>query len=105
MSRLTPASARGEAMGLHNSSLTVGVALGGPLAGLAADTLSPPWGFVAVGGVGALIALLVLPTQLGPPRPDAAPVPTQCDRPPRSPPPPRPSAAQAGPAGAVPTAR
>lgn len=64
VSRLTPASARGEAMGLHNSSLTVGVALGGPLAGLAADTLSPPWGFAAVGSVGALIALLVLPTEL-----------------------------------------
>jgi predicted MFS family arabinose efflux permease len=64
VSRLTPATARGEAMGLHNSSLTVGVALGGPLAGLAADTLSPPWGFAAVGGAGALIALLVLPTQL-----------------------------------------
>ena len=64
VSRMTPAAARGEAMGLHNSSLTVGVALGGPLAGLAADTLSPPWGFVAVGGAGALIALAVLPLEL-----------------------------------------
>jgi MFS family permease len=64
VSRMTPASARGEAMGLHNSSLTVGVALGGPLAGLAADTWSPAWGFVAVGGLGTLIALAVLPTEL-----------------------------------------
>ncbi|MFF5084204.1 MFS transporter [Actinoplanes sp. NPDC000266] len=64
VSRMTPAAARGEAMGLHNSALTVGVALGGPLAGLAADTLSPPWGFVAVGGLGVLIALLVLPAEL-----------------------------------------
>ncbi|MFI6073614.1 MFS transporter [Actinoplanes sp. NPDC051343] len=64
VSRMTPAGARGEAMGLHNSSLTVGVALGGPLAGLAADHLSPPWGFVAVGGAGALIALAVLPIEL-----------------------------------------
>jgi hypothetical protein len=64
VSRMTPAAARGEAMGLHNSSLTVGVALGGPLAGLAADTLSPAWGFVAVGGVGTLIALAVLPAEL-----------------------------------------
>jgi MFS family permease len=64
VSRLTPAAARGEAMGLHNSSLTVGVALGGPLAGVAADTLSPAWGFVAVGGVGVLIALAVLPAEL-----------------------------------------
>jgi predicted MFS family arabinose efflux permease len=63
-SRMTPAAARGEAMGLHNSSLTVGVALGGPLAGLAVDTLSPSWGFVAVGGVGTLIALAVIPAEL-----------------------------------------
>jgi predicted MFS family arabinose efflux permease len=64
VSRMTPASARGEAMGLHNSSLTVGVALGGPLAGLAADTISPAWGFIAVGGVGTLIALAVIPAEL-----------------------------------------
>ena len=51
-------------MGLHYSSLTVGVALGGPLAGLAADTISPAWGFVAVGGVGTLIALAVIPAEL-----------------------------------------
>jgi len=64
ISRMIPAAARGEAMGLHNSALTVGVALGGPLAGVAADTLSPSWGFVTVGGAGVLIALLVLPTEL-----------------------------------------
>ena len=64
VSRMTPAAARGEAMGLHNSSLTVGVAMGGPLAGLAADNLAPAWGFVTVGGVGTLIALAVLPAEL-----------------------------------------
>src|SRR4051794_12128560 len=64
VSRLTPASARGEAMGLHNSSLTVGVALGGPLAGLAADKIAPLWGFVTVGGIGLLIALAVLPAEI-----------------------------------------
>ncbi|HEX5199942.1 MAG TPA: MFS transporter [Actinoplanes sp.] len=64
VSRMTPAAARGEAMGLHNSSLTVGVALGGPLAGLAADTIAPAWGFIAVGGVGTLIALAVIPAEL-----------------------------------------
>ncbi len=64
ISRMIPAAARGEAMGLHNSSLTVGVALGGPLAGVAADTYSPQWGFAAVGGVGVLIALLTLPAEL-----------------------------------------
>ena len=64
VSRMTPASARGEAMGLHNSALTVGVAAGAPLAGLVMDWQSPPWGFVAVGGVGVLVALLVLPAEL-----------------------------------------
>jgi predicted MFS family arabinose efflux permease len=64
VSRLTPASARGEAMGLHNSSLTVGVALGAPLAGVVMDALSPAWGFAAVGGVGLLVAIAVLPAEL-----------------------------------------
>ncbi|RSM75184.1 MFS transporter [Actinoplanes sp. ATCC 53533] len=64
VSRLTPASARGEAMGLHNSSLTVGVALGAPLAGVVMDTWSPAWGFTAVGGVGLVVAALALPAEL-----------------------------------------
>ncbi|MEU4158149.1 MFS transporter [Actinoplanes sp. NPDC026670] len=64
ISRLIPAGARGEAMGLHNSALTVGVACGAPLAGLAIDHWGPAWGFVAVGAVGVLVALLVLPTEI-----------------------------------------
>jgi predicted MFS family arabinose efflux permease len=64
VSRMTPAAARGEAMGLHNSALTVGVALGAPLAGVVMDWQSPPWGFATVGGVGVLVALLVLPAEL-----------------------------------------
>jgi predicted MFS family arabinose efflux permease len=64
VSRMIPAAARGEAMGWHNSALTVGVALGAPLAGMVMDWQSPPWGFAAVGGVGVLVALLVLPIEL-----------------------------------------
>jgi predicted MFS family arabinose efflux permease len=64
ISRMIPAAARGEAMGLHNSALTVGVALGGPLAGLAIDQKGGAWGFVAVGAVGVLVALVVLPMEL-----------------------------------------
>ncbi|BBH66313.1 MFS transporter [Actinoplanes sp. OR16] len=64
ISRMIPAAARGEAMGLHNSALTVGVALGGPLAGLAIDTKGAAWGFAAVGAVGVMVALAVLPTEL-----------------------------------------
>jgi MFS family permease len=51
-------------MGLHNSSLTVGVALGAPLAGVVMDTWSPAWGFAAVGGVGLVVAALALPAEL-----------------------------------------
>lgn len=61
VSRLAPASARGEAMGLHNSSLTVGVALGAPLTGAVMDATSPSWGFAAAGGFSGVIALAVLP--------------------------------------------
>ncbi|HET6530655.1 MAG TPA: MFS transporter, partial [Actinoplanes sp.] len=64
VSRMIPAAARGEAMGWHNSSLTVGVALGAPLAGAVMDWQSPPWGFATVGAVGVLVALLVLPAEL-----------------------------------------
>ena len=51
-------------MGLHNSSLTVGVALGAPLAGVVMDTFTPAWGFAAVGGVGLAVAVLVFPIEL-----------------------------------------
>jgi predicted MFS family arabinose efflux permease len=64
ISRMIPAGARGEAMGMHNSALTVGVACGAPLAGLAIDHWGPAWGFVAVGAVGVLVALIVLPIEL-----------------------------------------
>jgi predicted MFS family arabinose efflux permease len=61
VSRMAPPSVRGEAMGLHNSSLTVGVALGAPITGAVMDASSPAWGFVAAGGISGLIALAVLP--------------------------------------------
>ncbi|WP_208641405.1 MFS transporter [Micromonospora arborensis] len=63
VSRLVPASVRGEVMGLHGSAMVVGVALGAPLAGAVIDATAPAWGFAATGLLGALIALAVLPTQ------------------------------------------
>lgn len=60
VSRLVPASVRGEAMGLHNSAITVGIALGAPLAGVVIDASTPAWGFVATGLLGAAVALPVL---------------------------------------------
>jgi MFS family permease len=60
VSRLVPAAVRGEAMGLHASAITTGVALGAPLAGAVADRFAPGLSFVAVGVTGAAIALLGL---------------------------------------------
>jgi MFS family permease len=61
VSRLVPAGARGEAMGWHGSALTVGLAIGAPMAGAAIDAGSPAWGFAAVGAAGALVTVLLLP--------------------------------------------
>ena len=57
VSRLVPAQARGEAMGLYGSAMTIGMALGAPLAGAVADRAGAGWSFVAVGTVGVLLAL------------------------------------------------
>ncbi|KRE43302.1 MFS transporter [Knoellia sp. Soil729] len=57
-SRIVPASARGEAMGWHGSSLTLGGAMGAPFAGLAIDEVGAGGGFVAPAAIGLLVALL-----------------------------------------------
>jgi len=57
-SRIVPASARGEAMGWHGSSLTLGGAMGAPFAGLAIDEAGAGGGFVAPAALGLLVALL-----------------------------------------------
>ncbi|RKN49677.1 MFS transporter [Micromonospora endolithica] len=64
VSRLAPAGVRGEAMGMHGSAVTVGIAVGAPLAGAVIDRTAPLWGFVVPGAVGLAIALAVLPTEL-----------------------------------------
>jgi MFS family permease len=60
VSRLVPERARGEAMGWHGSSLTIGSALGAPLSGAAIDAVAPWAGFTAVGSVGGALAGLGL---------------------------------------------
>ncbi|MBE1487440.1 MFS transporter [Plantactinospora soyae] len=64
VSQLVPASVRGEAMGLQNSAITVGLALGAPLAGAVIDASAPAWGFAATGTIGALIGLAFLAAEL-----------------------------------------
>ncbi|MEU8110068.1 MFS transporter [Nonomuraea muscovyensis] len=57
VSRLTPASVRGEATGLQSSALSAGFALGSPLVGVAIDASVPAGGFAAAGLAGILAAL------------------------------------------------
>lgn len=61
VSRLVPASVRGEAMGLHSSALTLGAALGAPVVGVVVDHLGPGGGFAAAGVGGLLVAVLAWP--------------------------------------------
>lgn len=61
VSRLAPSSVRGEAMGMHGSAVTLGVAVGGPLVGWTVDNVGVEWGFTAAGG-GALIAAAIAAT-------------------------------------------
>jgi predicted MFS family arabinose efflux permease len=64
ISRLVPAAVRGEAMGIHSSALTAGMALGAPLAGTVVDRLGPSMGFVAAGAVGGVVALVAIAVSL-----------------------------------------
>ncbi|GAA2622403.1 MFS transporter [Dactylosporangium fulvum] len=113
VSRLVPPSARGEAMGWHGSSLTVGMAIGSPLAGWAIDHGSPAWGFASVALVSLAVTALLLtfrhldrqpqtPTQFQDPthshEPAKAQDPTQFHEPVHSH---EPAQAQAAPAGAA----
>ena len=68
--RVTPASVRGAVMGSHASALTVGNALGAPLAGVVIDRGSPGGGFAGVGLAGLLVAVVAL---WAPARRDARP--------------------------------
>jgi MFS family permease len=60
ITRVAPPSKRGRALGIHTSALTLGNAAGAPLAGAAVDRWSPAAGFVTVGGLGCVLALVAL---------------------------------------------
>lgn len=59
LSRVVPATARGEAMGWHGSAMTTGSAFGSPIAGVAIDHWGAGGGFVAVALIGLVVAAAV----------------------------------------------
>jgi predicted MFS family arabinose efflux permease len=73
VSRLVPERVRGQAMGWHGSSMTIGMAVGAPLSGASIDTFGPWAGFAAVGAVGAVMALIGLAVQRAAGHRDEAP--------------------------------
>jgi predicted MFS family arabinose efflux permease len=60
VARLTPSAVRGEAMGLHSSSLTLGAALGSPVIGTIVDHLGPSGGFLGAGLGGIAVSAAVI---------------------------------------------
>lgn len=61
VSQWVPGSARGEAMGLHGTALTLGLALSGPLTGWVIDAHGTSWAFVLAGAVGLVLAVVAVP--------------------------------------------
>ncbi|WP_285726389.1 MFS transporter [Psychromicrobium xiongbiense] len=60
---LVPEERRGEAMGWYGSSLTLGNAVGAPIAGAAIDQAGAWAGFTLMGGMAAILAVAGLVTQ------------------------------------------
>jgi MFS family permease len=60
VARRVPEQVRGEAMGWHGSALTIGNAVGAPLAGASIDAVAPWAGFAVVGVTGFALAGLGL---------------------------------------------
>ncbi len=63
LTQLTPASVRGQVLGLHSSALTIGNAAGAPLVGIIVDRSAPALGFVGIGALGFALAVVALTGQ------------------------------------------
>ncbi len=72
LTRWVPPGARGEAMGLHATALTLGVAGSAPIAGLIIDHLGVEWAFAVAGMGGLLLAAAAIPFWRRTPEPASA---------------------------------
>jgi MFS family permease len=72
VSRVVPAEARGQAMGLHSAALTAGSAVGAPLIGIVIDRAGPGWGMAAIGSLVSVIAVAGIAVQAAQRRASAA---------------------------------
>jgi len=75
LSRAVPDHARGEALGRHGAAMTVGAAVGAPLAGAAIDHSGWPAGFLLPALVGLVVAGTVAALAPAPEAAGAVPVP------------------------------
>ena len=73
LSQWVPSAARGEAMGLHGTALTLGLAVSGPIAGYIIDAYGTRWSFAVAGLAGLLLVALAIPFWRRAPQP-AGPV-------------------------------
>src|SRR5262245_5416489 len=65
INKVVPSSVRGEAMGLHGTALTIGIALAAPVAGAIVDRAGPGWAFAACGVIGLAAVLAATPLARG----------------------------------------
>jgi MFS family permease len=61
LSQWVPPAARGEAMGLHGTALTLGLAVSGPITGSIIDGYGTRWSFAIAGLAGLLLVTLAIP--------------------------------------------
>ncbi|MBC6457283.1 MFS transporter [Actinomadura sp. HBU206391] len=75
LSQWVPAVARGEAMGLHGTALTLGLAVSGPITGHIIDTYGTRWSFAFAGLAGLFFVTVAIPFWRRIPPPAGATVP------------------------------
>jgi MFS family permease len=61
LSQWVPSAARGEAMGLHGTALTLGLAVSGPITGFIIDAYGTRWSFAVAGLAGLFLVILAIP--------------------------------------------